>query len=46
MSVYFEILTLLSFLNCMIFGVVWGFSKSQMLFCLVTWENGDEANTS
>lgn len=28
------------------FGVVWGFGQSQMLIGLVTWENGDEANTS
>ena len=32
--------------DCMNWGTVWGFSKSQMLFCLVIWENGDEANTS
>ena len=32
--------------DCMNLGAVWGFSKSQMLFCLVIWENGDEANTS
>ena len=38
--------TILSILNCMNFGVVWGFGQSQTLFCLVTWENGDEANTS
>lgn len=27
-------------------GIVWGFGQSQMLIGLVTWENGDEANTS
>lgn len=32
--------------DCMNLGIVWGFSKSQTLFCLVIWENGDEANTS
>lgn len=37
---------LLSVLNCMNFGVVWGFGQSQMLIGLVTWESGDEANTS
>ena len=46
MSVYFEILYLLSILNCMNFGVVWGFGQSQMLIRLVIWESGDEANTS
>ena len=38
--------TLLSILNCMNFGVVWGFGQSQMLIGLVIGENGDEANTS
>ena len=37
---------LLSFLNCMIFGVVWGFDQSLALFGLMIGENGDEANTS
>ena len=46
MSVYFEFLYLLSILNCMNFGVVWGFGQSQMLIGLVIGENGDEANTS
>ena len=32
--------------DCMNLGTVWGFSKSQMLYGLVIWENGDEANTS
>lgn len=32
--------------DCMNLGTVWGFSQSLVLFCLVTWENGDEANTS
>ncbi len=39
-------LTILTILNCMNFGAVWGFGQSQMLFCLVIGENGDEANTS
>ena len=32
--------------DCMNLGTVWGFSKSQTLFCLVIGESGDEANTS
>lgn len=32
--------------DCMNLGIVWGFGQSQMLIRLVTWENGDEANTS
>lgn len=46
MSVYFEFFHLLPILNCMNFGVVWDFSKSQMLIGLVIGESGDEANTS
>ena len=38
--------TLMSIFNCMNFGIVWGFSQSQMLFGLVIGESGDEANTS
>lgn len=39
-------LLLLSILNCMNFGVVWGFGQSKMLIGLVIGESGDEANTS
>ena len=38
--------TLLSILNCMNFGVVWGFGQSLALIRLVIGESGDEANTS